>query len=312
MAFNARVGIVLRTKNRPWFLARALADIGAQEYEHWRLHIVDDGGDPGLVDIAIESLNEDVRRRVSVTHNRVALGRSAAANIGVRALDTEFVVLHDDDDLWSPVFLSRTVAWLDAHSEDIGVVARTEIVYEVEADGGKFVEIERAPFWADLHEITYIDLIEVNRWVPIAYLYRRQLHERVGFYNEQIHAAEDWDFGLRTLVRHHVGFLDGAPLAYWMQRREVTGELGNSMFALAHEHLRYDKDIRDAAVREYALTHGSGLLLYLSRLIKEDLRRTVRDDIREIVQDELRRELDARPSDLDRIRRRLTRWRLRA
>ncbi len=304
MDFTARVGIVLRTKNRPWFLARALADVAAQEYRDWLVHVVDDGGDPGPVDAALDSLSPDLRRRVSVTHNAASHGRSAAANIGVRALDTEFVVIHDDDDLWSPAFLSRAVAWLDAHPDDVGVVTRTDIVYEVEADGGRFVETERVPFWADLHEITYIDLIEVNRWVPIAYLYRRALHERVGFYDENIHAAEDWDFGLRTLVRHHVGFLDGEPLAFWMQRRDVTGELGNSMFALADEHVRYDKHIRDAALREYAATHGSGLVLYLSRLIREDLR--------SIVHDEVKRELDARPSDLDRIRRRLRRGRRQA
>ena len=295
MADTARVGIVLRTKNRPWFLARALADIAAQDYPHWHVQIVNDGGERAAVDAAVASLDVG-RERISVTHHEVPRGRSAAANAGVRALETEFIVLHDDDDLWHPSFLSQSVEWLDTHRDDIGVVSRTEIVYEVQAEDGSFREVDRVPFWADLSEITYIDLIEVNRWVPIAYLYRRSLHDKVGLYDETIDAAEDWDLGLRTLVRHHVGFLDGEPLAYWMQRRDVDGELGNSMFVLADDHDRFDKQIRDAALREYAATHGSGLILYLSRL--------VRDDLRTMIRDEVARELDARPSDMDRVRRR--------
>lgn len=299
MAHTARVGIVLRTKNRPWFLARALADVVAQEFSDWHVHIVNDGGDPDPVDSCVADLEIDQRERVSVTHNIESLGRSAAANRGVDALDVEFIVLHDDDDLWHPRFLTETVAWLDAHPDDVGVVVRTEIVFEVATDHGGFTESTREVFWADIDEITYIDLLEVNRWVPISYLYRRSLHARVGLYDESVHAAEDWDFGLRTLIRHRVGFLDGVPLAFWMQRRDVLGELGNSMFTLADDHERYDKRIRDNALREYAATHGAGLVLYLTRLI--------RDDLRAIVREEVVRELDARPSDMDRVRRRF-RW----
>lgn len=298
---SPRVGIVVRTKNRPWFLRRALADLGAQEYRAWRACVVNDGGDAAVVDEIIAELPPQDRARIEVIHNVVATGRSAAANRGVRVVDTEFVVLHDDDDLWHPAFLARTVDYLDAHPDEIGVVARTEIVYELPTPDGGFAEAGRGPFWADLHEITYLDLLEVNRWVPIGYLYRSVLHDRVGLYDESIHAAEDWDLGLRTLVRHRIGFIDGEPLAFWMQREGVQGELGNSMFALEEEHARYDAMIRDAALREYTATHGAGLALYLTRFIPDVTRRIVREEIV--------RELDARPSDLQRLRRRFGRRR---
>ena len=301
MTDTPRVGIVVRTKNRPWFLARTLEDIGAQEFDSWSVQIVDDGGDGAAVDDVVAAAPSHVRARTSVLHNLESTGRSAAANAGVRALSTEYLVLHDDDDLWHPRFLSETVAWLDSHPEDIGVVTRTEIVIEA-ADGDGFSEVGRETFWSDIDEIRFGDLLEINRWVPIAYLYRRSLHDRVGFYDETIHAAEDWDFGLRTLVRHHVGFVDGPALAYWMHRRDVTGDLGNSMFTLAREHERYDARIRDDALRDYVAQNGAGLVLHLTRLITEQ-----RSLMRELVHEELARELDARPSDLDRLRRKVFR-----
>jgi glycosyltransferase involved in cell wall biosynthesis len=299
----ARVGIVVRTKNRPWFLRRAIADICAQEYDDWEVRVVNDGGDLAAVEGALNALPKAVRDRFTVLHNDPALGRSAAANAGVRALESEFVILHDDDDRWDARFLGETVAWLDSHPEDVGVVVRTEIVYEAADGAGGFVDTARAVFWEDIDRITYSDLLRVNRFVPIAYLYRRAIHARVGYYREDVHAAEDWEFNLRVAAAEHIGFIDGSPLAFWMQRVGVGGELGNSMFALADEHARYDSEIRDEALRDYVGRFGPGLPLYLAHILHTEIPR--------IVGEEVSREFERRPSDMDRVRRRLRAFRRR-
>jgi len=289
---EARVGIVVRTKNRPQLLARALADIADQTYPHWRVEVVDDGGDATAVDRVISALPDAVRARVGVTHHDVSRGRSAAANAGIRLLGTEYAVLHDDDDRWAPGFLARTVRWLDAHPGHVGVAVRTEIVYEAERDG-IFVEVGRTPFWPGLHRITYSELLRVNRFVPIAYLYRRAVHDEVGLYREDVHAAEDWEFNLRVAALHPIGFLGEEPLAYWHQRAGLEGELGNSMFALAQDHDDYDMMVRDEALRAYVAEHGAGLPLYLTRFL----------------QDEIARQLDERRSLGERATHLLRRWR---
>lgn len=271
-ATNPRVGVAVRTKNRPSFLRRAIDDIAAQHYASWTAHIVNDGGDPSAVDSLVSELPVELRRRIRVSHNPEPTGRSAAANQAIRGLATEFVVLHDDDDLWHPGFLAATVAHLDAHSDDVGVMVRTEIVYERQV-GDSFVETGRAPFWPGLTEITYSDLLQVNRAVPISYLYRRSLHDEVGYYREDLHAVEDWEFNLRTTLRHHIGFLNGGPLAFWMQRVGVDGELGNSMYALAAEHEHFDRLVRDEALRAYVEQNGPGLALYLARYIQDEVQR---------------------------------------
>ncbi len=289
---TSRVGIVLRTQDRPIMLERALRDIVAQRLGEWTVVVVNDGGDPEEVDRLIAALPAASRARVSAIHHTTAQGRSAAANAGVRALDAEYVVLHDDDDLWHPDFLVRTTAWLDAHPEDAGVVARTEIVYERLTAAG-LVETGRAPFWPALRGISYAELLQVNRFVPIAYLYRRSLHDEVGLYREDVHAAEDWEFNLRVASRHPIGFLGDEVLAYWMQRPGAAGALGNSMFVLEHEHEHYDRRIRDQALRAYVAAHGDGLPLYLARY----------------VQDEVARQLDERRTLGQRLTGALQRWR---
>ncbi|MDQ4215389.1 glycosyltransferase family 2 protein [Microbacterium capsulatum] len=269
---SVRVGIVVRTKDRPVFLERALRDIAAQTFTDWSVVVVNDGGDPAPVDRLVAELPAGIRAKTSVIHRTGGLGRSAAANAGVQALSTEFLVLHDDDDLWAPFFLADSVAWLDASPADAGVVSRTEIVYE-RIDQGRIVETGREPFWGAMSRITYADMLQVNRFVPIAYLYRRALHAEVGLYREDVHAAEDWEFNLRVLRLHPIGYLRDRVGAYWMQRRGQDGILGNSMFVLADEHDRYDRMIRDEALRAFAATHGDGLMLYLSRFVQDEIER---------------------------------------
>ncbi|WP_245861142.1 glycosyltransferase family 2 protein [Microbacterium aurantiacum] len=281
---SARVGIVVRTKDRPTLLARALDDIVGQSFSAWHVVIVNDGGDSDALVALVDSLDEQVRAKVSVIDHDVSLGRSAAANAGVSSLSTEYVVLHDDDDLWDADFLALSVEWLDRTPADIGVVSRTDIVYE-RFDGERFVETDREPFWAKMKQISYADLLQVNRFVPIAYVYRRVVHDEVGLYRVDIHAAEDWEFNLRVCRKYPIGFIDGPARAFWMQRRDVTGALGNSMFVLAAEHEYYDRLIRDEALRAFTTAHGDGLALYLARFIQE----------------EVGRQLDARRSIGDRL-----------
>jgi glycosyltransferase involved in cell wall biosynthesis len=261
-----RVTVIVRTKDRPYFLARALADIAAQTVSDAEVVVVNDGGDATeVLRIVAESSVADRTRAIDVPG---AGGRCAAANAGLRVSTTDYVVLHDDDDRWHPEFLGKTSALLDASSADAGVMVATEIVYETER-GREWVETGRAPFWQGMTDVTFLALLEVNRAVPISFLYRRSLHEELGFYDETLGAVEDWEFYLRVTAAHPVAFLGGTPLAYWTQRPQATGAAGNSMYELSTQHERDDVKVRDRELRRWVEANGPGLPLYLAQLRRE-------------------------------------------
>ncbi|MCF3138018.1 glycosyltransferase [Paenarthrobacter sp. AR 02] len=270
MTTGARVTIVTRTKNRPTFLARALDDIFGQTFRDFELVIVNDGGDPADVDHLTSQRSEAERNRITTLHHAESVGMEAASNAGVKAGTGEFVVIHDDDDFWAPDFLARTVAYLDdpAHAAESGVMVRTEIVIE-ELVNGRIEPIRREIFWANMRQITLADMLKINRAVPISFLYRRSLHDAVGYYNENLPVVGDWEFHLRVLSHSRVGFLDGEPLAFWSQRPESAGHDGNSIFAKAAEHARYDALVRDEHLREEVAQNGLGTMLYLTRVLAE-------------------------------------------
>ncbi len=305
-SMSSRVGIVVRTRQRPEFLRRALTDIAAQTFTDFRVVVVNDGGDPAPLEAVVADAPLDA---ISVRHVPAGEGgRCVAANLGVRDAGSEYVVLHDDDDRWHPEFLARTVAWLDAHPSDAAVAVPTEIVYE-EKRGADWTEVGRAPFWAGMQRISLSEMMRINRAVPISVLYRRAIHDEAGWYDETLDAVEDWDFYLRVLRRAGFGFLTGEPLAFWTQRPDATGLDANSMFALTEAHANDDERVRDRALAEWVRREGEGLPLYLASLQDEliahidrrfdELHARLREDVR----GDIRREIDAHQPVMSRLRR---------
>lgn len=265
---SARVSVVVRTKDRPLFLARAIEDVLAQTFTSWELVIANDGGDPSAVRAVVDRYSDALADRALVIDVERPGGRCAAANQGIRAGTGEYVVLHDDDDLWHPSFLARTVATLDGRPHDAGVMTATAIVFE-ELHAGAWVETGRVPFWEGLTGVSFTSLLEVNRAVPISFLYRRAVHDEVGWYDESLDTVEDWDLYLRITQRHPIAFLGGEPLAFWTQRPKATGSDANSMFEISQLHERDDLAVRDAALRAWVAENGPGLPLYIALVEKQ-------------------------------------------
>ncbi|WP_344090840.1 glycosyltransferase family 2 protein [Microbacterium deminutum] len=278
-----RVSVVVRTKNRPEFLRRALESITGQSFTLWECIIVNDGGDPVPVDQLVERLPQDHRDRIRVLHSAGSRGRWTSANAGVLAGSAPLLVLHDDDDTWHPDFLASAVAYLDDNPDRVGVVSRIEIVWEEFADG-EFTEVRREPFQAHLHDPLLSDTLLFNRFVPIAFVYRRALHEELGLYDERLPVVGDWAFNLRVLSLSALEFLGDKPLVSWHQRAGTAGAGGNSVIDARDDHAKFDARIRDEALREYVGEEGLGLVLYLTQFIDRrfvDIENGIRAEIRE-------------------------------
>ncbi len=260
----ATVAIIMRTKNRTLLLDRGIRDVLTQTYTDWTLLIVNDGGPARPVDSLVAKHADDVQARIQVIHNPSSLGMEAASNLGIRATNSTYIAIHDDDDQWRPDFLQSTVDCLEASGEQ-GVMVRTDIVYE-RIVGNQIEVVSREPFAADITEITLFDLLRHNRGVPISFLYRRSVHDQIGYYDESLPVVGDWEFHLRFASCFSISFIDGEARAYWNQRRDATGDMGNSITARSDDHRKYDLQVREQYLKNYVETHGVGALLYLTKL----------------------------------------------
>ena len=273
------VAILVRTKDRPRFLSRALENIAQQTFTDYTVCVINDGGDEQATRAVIEASPLGLLGSNAQDSSRVQLlttaggNMEAASNAGLAATTSEYVAIHDDDDLWAPEFLERTVAALE---ESGALMCTTRVVerYERENADGEFEVYEERIFHDGLPGMGLQFLFRTNRAVPIGILYRRSLHELVGFYDESLPVVGDWEFNMRAASVADILLVD-EPLAYWSLRPDAEGAEANSVKRQA-DHARFDSLVRARAIRE-DLQAGArpGAYLYQAHLAADLERRVI-------------------------------------
>lgn len=270
------VAILVRAKDRPRFLSRTLENIAQQTFTDYTVCVINDGGDEQATRAVIEAspLGSNAQDSSRVQLLTTAGGNmEAASNAGLAATTSEYVAIHDDDDLWAPEFLERTVAALE---ESGALMCTTRVVerYERENADGEFEVYEERIFHDGLPGMGLQFLFRTNRAVPIGILYRRSLHELVGFYDESLPVVGDWEFNMRAASVADILLVD-EPLAYWSLRPDAEGSEANSVKRQA-DHARFDSMVRARAIRE-DLQAGArpGAYLYQAHLAADLERRVI-------------------------------------
>ena len=251
---SATVTVVVRTRNRPAMLTRALASIASQSFDDYEVVIVNDAGDEAEVREIVKKQKSAVRSKITIVTNEVSNGREAALESGLAASHNRYYAVHDDDDSWHPHFLKKTVAYLYEHPEAGGVATRCEIIRERVRADGTCIEIEREVLSTDNYGLSLVDMMVENYTPPISQLIRREVADRVGHWDGSLQTQADWDFNLRLLADSPVGFIDEEPLAFWHHRDTLDPSLGNSIVTDAYLHTWDNLHIRDRYLRAMLAT----------------------------------------------------------
>lgn len=189
----------MRTHERPVLLARAIASVRAQTFGDWELIIVNDGGDPGVVDAVVDAARGGTGKgTIRVIHLAERSGMEAASNRALEESSSLFFAIHDDDDSWDPRFLDVTVSVLGNHADAAAVVTGVTRVHET-FRGGKVWPITEEPVPLSEGRLTYSGMIGGNTFPPIAALFRRSVLDSVGGFDESLPVLGDWEFNLRAV-----------------------------------------------------------------------------------------------------------------
>ncbi|MGE3143131.1 MAG: glycosyltransferase [Hyphomonadaceae bacterium] len=279
-AMAPRVSVITRTLDRPAFLKRAIASVAAQSYRGATHIIVNDGGDGDALRRLIRAAECDLSRLVFIDCAK-NFGMEAAANIALRESQSDYVAVHDDDDAWAPTFLERTVSFLESEEGRRygGVVTRAEYVSErVTALG--IEELARRPFEPWVQAIDFGEMAVGNFYPPIAFLFRRELYDKIGGFDESLRVLGDWDFNLRFLATAEIALLDET-LAFYHHRDSGEGGFANTVIGRRDEHIAMTAFVRGKLARRWSLEGktDAAALIRLGGVVAEE-RRARRDIMR--------------------------------
>lgn len=178
------VSVIIPTFDRRALVREAVSSVLAQAGVDVELIVVDDGSTDGTAD----ALEAEFGSALTVlrTGNR---GVSAARNSGVAASCGELIAFLDSDDTWLPGKLAAQVAMFADPSVEI---CQTD---EIWIRNGRRVNPHRK------HRKPEGDVFLASLGLclisPSAVMLRRSLFERVGGFDEDLPACEDYDLWLR-------------------------------------------------------------------------------------------------------------------
>ncbi|MBL8112021.1 MAG: glycosyltransferase, partial [Acidobacteria bacterium] len=176
------VSVVLRTKDRPRFLAEALDSLRSQTFRDFETLVVNDGA-PLAAEVAADE-------RVRIVVPEAPGGRTRALNTGLRAARGSFVAYLDDDDLFEPGHLEHLVA---AASQDgvVGAYSDAMLIVQTTDGAGHYREERRQPIFGREFDA---DRLLFSNYIPlICLLHRREAALEAGLFDETFDLFEDWD-----------------------------------------------------------------------------------------------------------------------
>lgn len=183
------VSIVLPTYNQAHFLRFALDGIFHQTFQDFELIVVNDGS----TDCTEEVLHKYQRKFPFTVINQENQKLPAALNTGFRAVRGKYLTWTSSDNVMLPGMLASLVGALD-QNPDVGLVYSD---WQIINDMGACVK--------DIRTLDFDPLLLMRiNYINACFLYRREVQEKIGFYNPDYYLVEDWEYWYRISEQYNM------------------------------------------------------------------------------------------------------------
>ena len=187
--------IIMMSYNYGDYIGAAIESVIKQSLPDWELLVVDDCS----TDDSWGIIQDFKDSRIRAHRHAVNLGACAAYNQAFSMAHGKYIACLDSDDLFMPNKLERQAVFFEQHPEiDICGTFVTEI------DNNGAVRHEPTPY-ADWFNVS-VDLNDPSTWLwqnrvcHSGAVVRKEMHDRLGEFDNRLVYTPDWQFWLRALV----------------------------------------------------------------------------------------------------------------
>jgi glycosyltransferase involved in cell wall biosynthesis len=216
---NPLVSIIVRTKDRPRMLNRALQSISRQFYRPLEVILVNDGG----CDINLDTVRS-ILGDITLNYRKLErnTGRAHAGNVGIQAIQGEYFGFLDDDDELYPEHVTLLIQALQSNDFKVAYTD-AEVVYLSNVDTSEDI-LETAKFPRESIDFSFETLLLQNYISFMTLLFHKEVLSEAGGFNEQFDLCEDWDFIIRIGSKYpfsHIREIT-AKYTFWSAQHQVT------------------------------------------------------------------------------------------
>lgn len=196
------VSIIIPTYNYAHYLTETLNSVYNQTFSDWECVVVDDGSTDNTKQVVEQFVKKDIRFKYINQKNQ---GVSSARNSGVKYSKGDFIQFVDGDDLLQPNKLLSQVTVFH-NNKNVDIVYNDVRFFD---DGNPTVlktslKGNKDDNWLpkiSSRGATVVGLFSrINFMVINAPLIKKTVFDKVGFFNIEMKALEDWDFWMRCAL----------------------------------------------------------------------------------------------------------------
>ena len=203
------VSVIIPTYNRYSLLGETLDSILAQTYTEWECIVIDDGSDDYTAELMEFYLQKDSRFSFYKRPNQKLKGANACRNYGFELSKGTYINWFDSDDLMDPKKLELQLEHLKKSAYSFCICQTTGFNENISSpDGLRFENIQSENYFYD-----YLSM-KIG-WLTQAPLWKRPFLQKMDIlFDEELHAAQEWEFHLRVLYKVRGYAIIDKPLVY--------------------------------------------------------------------------------------------------
>ena len=190
-----KFSVIMTSFNYGCYIGLAIESVLAQSYSDLELLIVDDCSTDDSWEV-ISKYNDPRVKAVRLEKNK---GANFAYNYALSIAEGEYIACLDSDDIFMPNKLERQAEFLEQHPE-IDICGT--FVTEIDRNGAINFEVRPYTDWFNVS----VDLNDPSTWLwhnrvcHSGSVVRKELHDRLGGFENRLIYTPDWQFWLRALV----------------------------------------------------------------------------------------------------------------
>jgi len=189
---NPLVSVIMPAYNAADYIGEAIESVLIQNYQNIELIIINDGSTDNTEQIVKKF---DDHRIQYFSHENVGL--AATHNRGIRESKGKYVIKLDHDDLMAVDYISQHLKAFQQYPEADLIYCDDRLIDE----NGKTIRIIERPEYPD-RKYLIRDLFRCGfPVVPFRTCIKRDVFEKIGFFNEKLKIAEDYDM-IRRFIKH--------------------------------------------------------------------------------------------------------------
>ena len=190
-----KISVVIPTFNRISLIARAIDSVLKQSLNPYEIIVVDDGSDDGTTEM-IQNKYKSIKL-IQQQNN----GVSAARNKGIKHAKGDWIGLLDSVDEWTEKKLENQVDRLIKTPE-------YDFCHTNEIWIRNGVRVNQRKKHEKYGGYIFDKCLDICRISPSSVLFRKNILDHVGWFDDQLPVCEDYDLWLRITAEYRILFID--------------------------------------------------------------------------------------------------------